>query len=386
MDRGGGLTARLTLAFLAVSAVTLVVVLVAVERVTTDSFDSYTRHVAMMRAMMGTSDALPDSGAFIMRLRWSLVLGAIGGAAVSMLLGVLLARRVTRPLRQLREAASRIAEGDTSVRVAAGGTDEVAALGVSFNSMAAALGAASESRKRFVADVAHELRTPLAVLQGELEAMQDGLVEVDAGRLESLLEETHFLARIVEDLRTLSLFDAGELRLVVAPEPVRPLLERSVEAVAEQAAQAGAALSIEAPPALPDARVDRVRIEQVLRNLFSNAIRHSPRGGVVTLRAERDREQLRLRVEDGGAGIPPEAAEQIFERFYRADPSRSRESGGSGLGLAIARALAEAHGGSVQAWNRAGGGAAFEVTLPLAPRPAPQQPVEAGAHRAAAAR
>jgi signal transduction histidine kinase len=218
------------------------------------------------------------------------------------------------------------------------------------------------------ADIAHELRTPLSVQRAHLEAIQDGIYPASPESLQPVLEQNLLLTRLVEDLRTLALADAGQLRLEVVPVEFLGLLERIVERFQPQAKANGIDLSLIVSPALQAAglvlQVDPIRIEQILGNLFSNALRYLSQSGSIVVDVERRRKTLAIQVRDSGPGIPPEALAHIFERFYRADKSRSRSEGGSGLGLAIARQLAEAHGGALTAANAQPSGAVFTLTLP----------------------
>ncbi len=373
----GGLAWRLAVGFVVVTVATLVIVLVVVDRLTTSAFGSYVGHAGMMRGMMGAgfgsggaAAQLPDPAEFTNSVHRSLLLVGAGGVAVAAVVGVVIARRLTRPVRAMERAAQRIAAGDTSARVPRDGDGELGALADSFNAMASSLAAASEARKQFLASVAHELRTPLAVLQGEIEALQDGVIDPGPEPLEALAGEVRLLGRIVGDLHVLALADAGELRVQPAPEPLVPLLEAAVSAMRDVAAPAGVTIALDVAAAPPAVRANHARIDQVLRNLLANAVRHTPAGGTVTVRADRAPDgAARIAVEDTGPGIAADDLPHVFDRFYRAASSAAR--GGSGLGLAIVRELVAAHGGDVRAENRDGAGARFTFTLPVAVVPAP---------------
>ena len=366
MPKRFGLSLKLTLAFLGVSAITLAIVLVLLDRLTTESFRSYLAHNEMMRSVMPEAHGLmgPDEQDFIARLRLSLILGGVGGALVATLAGVIVARYITRPLHEIEEAARSVALGDASRRASVSSSDELGELAASFNTMAASLANQERTRQQFIADVAHELRTPLTVLQGEIEALQDGVTKPSRERLESLHEETQLLNRLVEDLRTLSLADAGELKLQVSSEPAAAIIRRGVSAMREAAERANVGLKIDLASDLPAVPVDGQRLLQVLINLLSNAIRHTPPGGEVRVSADATQDQVRVHVQDSGSGIPQEALPHVFDRFFRVDPSRTRSSGGSGLGLAIARQLIRAHGGEIWAENNKEPGATVSFTLP----------------------
>jgi two-component system, OmpR family, sensor histidine kinase BaeS len=298
-----------------------------------------------------------------------LLLAALGSILFGVVVGGLAAERIARPIAAVAQAADRVARGDLAARVgrapsrAAG--DEVALLGRSFDTMAEALQRSEQQRQALVADVAHELRTPLAVLQGRLEALLDGVLPVDRPELERLHRQTRLLARLVEDLRVLSLADAQQLDLALERVDLVAVAAETVAAFASRAAERGVRLVLHA--ATPEVHVpaDPHRMAQVLGNLIDNAIRITPSGGTVAVRVERTRDTAVVAVEDDGPGLPPGDAERLFDRFHRPDASRARASGGSGLGLAIVRTLVEAHGGRVGARDRDVGGAAFEVVLPI---------------------
>jgi len=292
----------------------------------------------------------------------SLLVAALGGALIALLLGFLIARNLTRPLRDLTAATRSMAEGKLDQRVTVGSRDELGELGQAFNQMSADLALANQSRRRMTADIAHDLRNPLTVIGGYLESLQDGKLEPTPERFETMHAEVRHLQRLVDDLRTLSLADAGELALqreLVAPGD---LLGHVAVAYAHRAEQKGIRLGVEVGPDLPEASLDRERMEQVLRNLVDNAMRHTPAGGEIRMAAEHSRGDLVLSVKDTGSGIPPEALPHIFERSYRADPSRSGDE--SGLGLAIAKAIVELHGGAIQVESRPGEGSRFLVVIP----------------------
>lgn len=292
---------------------------------------------------------------------------ALIAGGVSLLLSFILAYGILRPVRQLTLAARKLGEGDLTQHVDVKGKDELASLAHTFNRMADSLKDAEERRRSMTADIAHELRNPLAVQRANLEAMQDGLYPLSSHALEPVLEQNLFLTRLVEDLRMLALADAGELKLERIETDLDLLVEQIVERYKPQSTAHNIDLAFiknRAPVKSCPVRVDPVRIEQILGNLISNALRHTPDGGYVRLKLGISSGEVRIEVQDSGAGIPKDSLDQIFERFYRADHSRSRSEGGTGLGLAIARKLAEAHGGSLKASNHPNGGALFTLSLP----------------------
>lgn len=297
----------------------------------------------------------------------ALTAGVIAGVA-SLFLALFLAYRLLRPVRALTSAAGRLAAGDLAQRVEVRGNDELATLGKAFNHMAASLQQSEESRQAMTADIAHELRNPLAVQRANLEALQDGIYPLTPEYLAPVLEQNHLLSRLVEDLRTLALADSGQLEMLCRPTDL-PALVRHVAARFEP--QAGAnriEIQVTAPEACSPISGDPGRLEQILGNLLSNAIRHTPAGGKIELHLACTPAQIQLRVRDSGPGIPRGALPYVFERFYRADRARSRAEGGTGLGLAIARQLAQAHGGTLEAANHPDGGAVFTLSLPYESR------------------
>lgn len=298
----------------------------------------------------------------------ALIAGAVAGG-LALVLAVLLGMQLLRPVRALTKAAGQMAQGDLSQRVAVKGKDEMAALGRAFNFMAGSLQQAEESRKAMTADIAHELRTPLAVQRANLEALQDGIYPLTADNLQPVLEQNRMLTRLVDDLRTLALADAGQLTLERAPTDLPGLLQGVIERFRPQAEGQGVALTLEpAKKHLPLLSLDAIRIEQILTNLLSNGLRFTPQGGTIWVGMEGNGPEVAVTVRDSGPGIPQESLPYVFERFYRADKARARAEGGSGLGLAIARQLAQAHGGELTARNHAQGGAVFTLRLPVARR------------------
>ena len=314
----------------------------------------------------GFSFSSADESFLVDRLTRAAVIAGLIAGGLSLLLALFLAYRLIQPVRALTQAAQKLSEGDLSQRVNASGNDELAGLGQTFNQMAASLQYAQDSRRAMTADIAHELRTPLAVQRANLEALQDGIYELDRDNLEPILEQNRLLTRLVEDLRILALADAGQLKLEFSRMNLGILTEKVVERFKAQADTIGVSIRLNADPNCTEILIDPVRIEQVLGNLISNALRYVPSPGVINLELTCSQNTILLTVRDNGTGIPAEALEHIFERFYRADRSRSRSEGGSGLGLAIARQLVEAHGGDLTAANHPDGGAQFTLKLPAA--------------------
>lgn len=271
-------------------------------------------------------------------------------------------RRFAAPLGDLIDAAESVEAGNYGVRVRARGPRELRSLATAFNSMSGRLETSERERRRLLADVTHELRTPLTIMQGNLEALLDGVYPADAAHLEPILDETRVLSRLVDDLRTLSLAEAGALTLHREPTDVRQLLADSVASFRIQADAAGIELTTSLDGVLPQAEIDPVRMREVLSNLLSNALRYTPRGGTVHVGASVADGKPRVSVRDSGPGIAAEALPHIFDRFYKSDESR-----GAGLGLAIAKSLVVAHGGEIDATSAPGQGTEMRFTFPVAP-------------------
>ena len=274
-------------------------------------------------------------------------------------------RRMAAPVGDLMAALGRVADGDYSARVTERGPHEARTLTRAFNTMAERLQQHEEQRRGLLVDISHELRTPLTVLQGNLEGMLDGVYSRDDAHLSLILDETRVLARVIEDLRTLSLAEDLGLKLVKTPADLEEIARDAVASFQAQANAAGVTLRVEAEPGMPRAEVDPERMRQVLTNLLSNALRYTPAGGAVLVRCfAEDPAQIAFSVEDTGSGIPAAELPRIFDRFYK-----SKDSRGTGLGLAIARSLVRAHGGEISASSVPGQGTAIRVRLPIRPDP-----------------
>lgn len=298
------------------------------------------------------------------QLARALALPGIAGFLGALAVSLLLARRIATPLSVLSRAARRFGAGDLRARVPERGPREVAVLSAEFNRMAEGLEDAQRQRQALVADVAHELRTPLTVLRGYLEALHDGLAVADADTLGVVHDEALNLQRLVDDLQDLAQADAAELGLDPRPVEIHEALRGVAAGFALQAGQRGVGITVDAapcPPVLADGR----RIGQVVHNLVGNALRYTPTGGEIRLVARPDGACCRVEVADTGIGIAPADLPRVFERFYRVDPSRARETGGSGLGLTIAKRIVEAHGGAMGVESTLGQGTRFWFTLPF---------------------
>ena len=330
----------------------------------------------------------PAVSRLVAELDRSLVWTGLGAGLAGILLVSLVSRRVLAPVRSLSSTARRLGQGDLSQRVAAPGRDEIGQLARSFNSMAEELESAERQRRSLMADVAHELRTPLSNIQGYLEAVRDGLLQPDSSTIDTIYQQVIHLTHLVEDLRVLALVEAGALSLNWELDSMEDLLRRSVESFGPRAEAKGVGLSLnisgdpkvvstKEEPMLPLVEMDRTRISQVMANLMENAIFHTPAGGTVTVSVELtgpsddgsmdpNSKKMRVSVADTGPGLAPQELSQVFDRFYRVDASRSRSTGGVGLGLTIAKQLVEAHGGNIIAESSLGGGSRFGFELPLA--------------------
>lgn len=290
---------------------------------------------------------------------------AVGvSVAVALALSTIVSTRIVRPVRELAGAAQRIAHGARDARVPARGTDELAELAAAFNEMAASLERAEQIRSQLLADVAHELRTPLATVESYVEALSDGVLAADDENWGVIRAETSRLNRLVDDLQKVSRAQAHQLDLHLSPVPAGTLVSDAVKAAEPAYAAKGVGLKAHIEPRVPAIEADSERIAEVLANLLTNALQHTPPAGTVSVSALQRGEQLEISVADDGEGIAPEHVDRVFERFYRVDPARSRASGGTGIGLAIVRAIVEAHGGTVTATSP-GTGSGTTVTLLL---------------------
>lgn len=315
--------------------------------------------------------AAAAEAAFLQRVNRALFLGALVATAVALLIGIILARNLAHPIRELTGATRALAQGTLTQPVPVRSTDELGELAVAFNQMSADLSHASQLRRQMTADIAHDLRTPLSVILGYTEALSDGKLPGSPDVFTVMHREAQHLSHLVEDLRTLSLADAGELPLMRQPTPPYELLLRVVQAHTPQAQAQSLALRLAASPDLPPIDVDPERMAQVLGNLVRNALRYTPGGGVITLAAaQTDASRLQITVTDTGSGIDPAALPHIFDRFYRGEKSRLQQEGESGLGLAIVKSLVEAHGGKITAVSEPGQGTTFiiddlRLTMPV---------------------
>ncbi len=305
--------------------------------------------------------------------RW-LAIVAIIAAVIALALGGILMWQITRPVKTLAIGARQVAQGNLAYRVDIRSKDELGDLGRSFNTMAANLQQAELERRRMIADITHELRTPLTVIDGTVDGIQDGVFPPDKEHLDVIKEQTALLARLTADLRDLSTAESGQLKLQLAATDMIDLIRRKLPTFAAPAKEKGIELASALPQDAPRIEVDADRMEQVLGNLMTNAIRHTPPGGKITVSARVidqdtvhgiDGPNLVVSVADTGEGISPEHLPHVFDRFYRVEESRSRGEGGAGLGLAIVKQMSEVHGGRVWVESELGKGSTFHVALPV---------------------
>lgn len=336
--------------------------------------------LSMMHGMMGPSGMMGRmmtdlaeradeiiAASFRETMTYALLISTGVSVAAGLAASLFISRRLLDPLGELAVASHRIAAGHYAERVAAGSGDEVGELAESFNQMAASLEETERRRLALVGDVAHELRTPLAAIEGYAEGLMDGVVEPTPETFALLHTEAGRLRRLVDDLQELSRAEAGQLSLYIGPVSPSLLLQAVEERLGAGFAGKGVELEVDSADGLPPVRADEGRAVQVLTNLLANALRYTPSGGRVVVKAARRGDSVEFTVADNGVGIAAEHLPHVFERFYRADASRSRAAGGSGIGLTIARHLVEAQGGRIRAESPGRGrGAVFSFTLPIA--------------------
>ena len=319
----------------------------------------------------------PAEEDFLRSVNFSIFITSAAVGLLALVMGSLLFRQIISPLQALSQATGAIAEGHLKRRVVVHSDDEIGRVAQSFNQMAESLAHADGQRRNMIADIAHELRTPLAVIQGNLEALMDGVYDLTPENVASVHKQTVVLTRLVGDLRDLALAEAGQLHLERKPVSLQEVISQVIESLESQAREKTVTLKFEVEGSLPNVMADEQRITQVLFNLLSNALRHTSAGGTITTGAELRQERVLVSVRDTGTGIAAEDLPHVFERFYRADRSRARSTGGSGLGLTIAKQIIEAHGGQIWAQSWLGAGSTFAFSLPLSTytlSPATRQP------------
>jgi histidine kinase len=372
---------KLMASYLIVIFVGLTTLALAAEWVAPTAFD---RHMMGMREMMmGQGEMRPGMGmqlltedlfanfqaALTEALIWASITGLVAAVAVS----IFVSRRVVTPIRQMMRASRHIAAGHYRERVEVPGEDELSQLARSFNQMAGTLEQTESMRRELIANVAHELRTPLSSIKGYMEGLIDGVLPAEPGTYQQVYREADRLQRLVNDLQELSRVEAGAFELERRPLAIAELIEQSADRLRPQFEEKGVVLNVNLPPDLPPAAADEDRLNQVLLNLVGNALQYTPSGGTVTISAEvsnptqpQSVPALVISIRDTGIGIAPEHMPHLFTRFYRIDKSRSRAGGGSGIGLTITRHLVEAHGGRIWVESEGDGqGSTFRFSLPI---------------------
>jgi len=373
------LTLKLSLLFVLTSVIAVLVVALWVGQRVEAEFDAYCIQACEAAAgqghMAGTDEncvvVTPTTGAletaYLDAIRNSLWQAAVVAGLAAIVLALFFSRLITNPVNHLKASVQRIRDGDLSQRVSLDTDDEIGDLAAAFNSMAAKLEENEQSRRHLLADVVHELRTPLSVIQGNLEAWQDGIVAPTPEAIAPVHEEAVLLSRLITDLRDLSLAEAGQLSLTRESVDLAALAASVLAPYHSRADAHGINVSLDMQEeSLPQVDVDPVRIRQVLRNLIDNAMRHTSAGGSIRVSATPGPQGfVRVDVADTGSGISPDALPHVFEHFYKADPSRDRSKAGSGIGLAIVKQLVEAHGGHVSVESELEKGSTFSFTLPV---------------------
>lgn len=377
------LAARLTLLFTVVSLASITVVSLIINWVIEMQFSYYLIHGPLSRSGIPGRSRMyyhmlanvmgPLEQGFIHSVnKWIWITG-IGTALVAAVAGTLFARKITAPLKELESAAKKITHGDLASRVAVETGDEIGEVAKSFNSMARSIEKNNELKRRLLADIVHEIKTPLTVVRGNLEAILDGVVEPTPKKIAAIHTETLLLSRLLDDLRDLSLAEAGQLKLQTKNENIGYVLSQVVEMFSPRAKEEKKNLVLELGEELPPVLLDRDRISQVLYNLIGNALQYTSEGNTIKVSARvdasvaggADSPVVVVSVEDTGQGISEEDLPYVFDHFYRVDESRARVSGGSGIGLAIVKHLIEAHGGRVWAKSEPGKGSIFSFALPV---------------------
>jgi len=365
--RGASVFWQVFLGVLAVALGAVTMLGIVARYALSSAFDAYLRQLPtgtnmMGRPRMGRMMLGQAEQTFLASVDQSVLIGALIAVALSVVAAYVIARLLTRPIRSLETAALTLADGDFSSRVEVSGAEEISALGAAFNHMADSLQEAEQLRQRLVADVAHELRNPIAAARAQAEGMAEGVLPVDESRLASLVEDMEHLSALVDDLQELSIAEAGKLSYEMAEMDLAELARREVER-ARPSVPAAVTLSLETAPETARVFGDERRLSEVLRNLLANAARHTSHGEI-RVRIEADGGCYKVSVIDSGEGIPADDLPYVFERFYRADTARTKHSGGAGLGLAISRRIIHDHGGAVFADPAPGGGAIVGFTLP----------------------
>jgi len=361
---------KLMASYLIVILVGVVTLVVAVEAAIPTAFN---RHLLGMQQMIGSVHGMEEMSSdlftnFRAAVTESLLVSTTTALVSALIVSLFVSRRVVTPIRQMMEASQRIAAGRYQERVEVSSTDELGQLAHSFNQMAATLEQTEAMRRDLIANVAHELRTPLASIKGYMEGMIDGVLPAEPDTYQQIYHEADRLQRLVNDLQELSRVEAGAFELKRRPLTVTELIPQTAARLRPQFEEKGVNLTLNIPSDLPLVSADEDRLNQVLLNLAGNALQYTPPGGTVTITAQvQPPADLLISIHDTGVGISAEHLPHLFNRFYRVDKSRSRAGGGSGIGLTIAKHLVEAHGGHIRAESPGDGqGSTFSFSLPLA--------------------
>ncbi len=374
------LSVKLSLLFVGIALVSVGVIALWVNHSVQTEFACYCeKNIQTITGPDGTPIVLMPSGdpnmarsmgeaerAFLNSVRNSLWLAALVAILTGVALGFFFSRLISEPMKQLALAARKVATGDFSQRVTTNTDDEIGEVSVAFNTMAEQLEAKEKSRRQLLADIAHELRNPLSIIQGNLEAWLDGVITPSADQVASVYDETVLLSRLITDLRDLSLAEAGQLKLYQSPTELGEFIFAEIASVQPRCQEKNISISADLPTGLPLVLIDKDRIRQVLHNLVENALRYTPERGSIKICAEYDTPGwVTVSVSDTGAGILRKDIPHIFDHFYKADRSRHRGHGGAGIGLAMVKLVVELHGGKVWVKSRSGKGTTFYFTLPV---------------------
>lgn len=377
------LSMKLPLLFVGIALVSVGVIAMWVNRSVQTEFSHYCQIICQVQTAPGSTStiAVPGDGAnpepslymgeaerdFLNGVRNSLWLAALVAILTGVALGFFFSRLISGPMKQLTLAARRVATGDFSHRVSTNTDDEIGEVSVAFNTMAEQLEAKEKSRRQLLADIAHELRNPLSIVQGNLEAWLDGVITPTSDQVASVYDETVLLSRLITDLRDLSLAEAGHLKLYQNTTDLGEFIFAEITSVQNRCQEKQISISADLPQGLPLVLIDKDRIHQVLHNLVDNALRYTPAGGTIEIGASYAKPGwITVSVSDTGAGIAPKDLPHVFDHFYKADRSRHRGHGGAGIGLAMVKRFVELHGGTVWVKSREGKGTTFYFMLPVA--------------------
>ena len=377
------LSVKLSLLFVGIALVSVGVIALWVNRSVQTEFNCYCERSYQAQAAPGSISTITPPGtdssagapiymgeaeqAFLNGVRNSLWIAALVAILTGVGLGYFFSRLISEPMRQLTLAARKVATGDFSQRVSTKTDDEIGEVSVAFNTMAEQLETKEKSRRQLLADIAHELRNPLSIIQGNLEAWLDGVITPAPDQVASVYDETVLLSRLITDLRDLSLAEAGQLKLYQKATELSEFIFAEIASVQTRCQEKQISISAELPTGLPLVLIDKDRIHQVLHNLVDNALRYTATGGTIKIGADYARpDWVTVSVSDTGAGIAPKDLPHVFDHFYKADRSRQRGHGGAGIGLAMVKLVVELHGGTVWVKSRKGKGTTFYFTLPVA--------------------